>query len=224
MTRDQLPENFCALPFVQLGCEPTGKLVPCCFNDYEYGDIREQNLDEIWNGEPIQKLREEFMTGDLTICKKQVTDRQCHKWSDSLLDFVELKKVQTNQPKKMFLELNGKCNLECIMCIQWMEPNGRYTEENFWKHAREKIFPGLAEVFICGGETFIQKDTYKLIDEITSKSHNCEFQFITNAHWRFSAKIRETLDKIEKLNNLHVSIDSLIPEVFSKIRLKGKYR
>ena len=53
---DNIPENFCILPFARLQIDPDGRAKPCCkykngvppdLNDYT--KLPNKNLDELWN-------------------------------------------------------------------------------------------------------------------------------------------------------------------------------
>ena len=69
-------KNLCFAPYKQMSIDPFGKVYPCCFaqgflnlNDdltetfwgepdrYALGDITEQSLAEVWNGEPYRRFR-----------------------------------------------------------------------------------------------------------------------------------------------------------------------
>jgi radical SAM protein with 4Fe4S-binding SPASM domain len=61
----------CHIPWQQMVIDSTGYVAPCCYwsavdnkND-AIGNINEQSLDEIWNGEGYQKLRAGMANGDL---------------------------------------------------------------------------------------------------------------------------------------------------------------
>jgi cyclic pyranopterin phosphate synthase len=124
-------------------------------------------------------------------------------------------------PKRLDLRLNGKCNLQCIMCDVWQQPNGIYTEENFWKYGRESIFPYLKEIIVLGGEPFVQKDTFRLIDEISAVNKTCRWGFVTNGQYEVNEKILSALNKIT-LRSLKISLDSINPETYEKIRIGGQ--
>jgi len=222
MDRKQLPEFFCPQPFTQLATLPTGKVTPCCVLDnFPVGHIQDNRLEEIWNSEGMQQIRRELLTGEIKICKDNIEKRQCHLWADHLLPYVDLKVVQDGPIKRLYIQNNGRCNLECVMCSIWKMPNGNYNEERFWKSGKTEIFPYLKEIVILGGEPFMQKDTYRLIDEITEASPDCHFSFVTNANYRFSRKIQQHLDKIQNLGRISISLDGVSKESFEKIRLKG---
>jgi cyclic pyranopterin phosphate synthase len=217
--------GVCALPFTQLFLNPDGRITPCCYlaQDpyYQVGDIQKQSLEEIWNGEPMRALRREHLSGSPRICGYQMGASRCHLIRKDLLDRAQLKEVVPYPMVRLDMMLNGRCNLECVMCGVWTLPNNVYTENGFWEQGREGIFPYLTEIDAKGGEPFIQKDIYRLIDAVSAVNRECSWHFTTNGHYRFTRKLRASVSKI-RIVRLSVSIDSLDPVTFSKIRKKGE--
>ena len=70
----------CAIPWMHLAFEPSGKVIPCCLTstfDYFSGDLKTQALPEIWNSKNQRDLRLQMMKGEKPeICKK------CYKQED----------------------------------------------------------------------------------------------------------------------------------------------
>jgi radical SAM protein with 4Fe4S-binding SPASM domain len=64
----------CNRPWEILTVTWDGDVVPCCY-DYDkkepLGNVRDQSLLAIWNGEPMQRLRRQFVTGriETPLCK-----------------------------------------------------------------------------------------------------------------------------------------------------------
>lgn len=221
MTKDT---PFCSRPFRELMLSYEGKVHPCCLlEDFELGDINDMTLEEFWNCEKLQGLREEFLSGKIKTCQKNIEVKSCHKFYENFNNKVEKEKVQTGPIKKLDLRLNGKCNLECIMCHVWMGDNGKYDETTFWKDGPKEVFPFLEEIDMLGGEPFIQLDTFKLIDEVSSVNKDCKWNFTTNANWNFSGKIKNYLDKIN-LGVITISIDAIMPDTYFRIRRKGDFK
>ena len=102
-------------------------------------------------------------------------------------------------------------------------PNGFYTEENFWIPARERFFKDILEVDMLSGEPFIQQDTYRLIEEVSSVNPECQWTFTTNLHWKLTDEVKKKLDKII-IKNIITSFDSLNNETYAKIRKGGDLR
>jgi len=109
------------------------------------------------------------------------------------------------------------------MCHVWKEPNGVYDSIGFWIDGPEKIFPNLLEVCVLGGEPFVQKDTFRLIKEVSRVNKSCDWSFTTNCNWKLTPKFKNTLDLI-RIKTISASIDSLMPDVYSRIRKCGNLR
>lgn len=224
---NKLPENFCIIPFVNLIFNPGGKISVCRQKGTEHiiGSLENNTIEEVWNNEYIQAWREEFLTGNVKICKRETNEDFCHLGSLNYNYFseVSLTKQQTLPMKKFTANFNGKCNLECVMCDVWKMPNDYYNKGDFWDKAKTDFFPYIKEMELLSGEPFVQKDTWRLIDEVSPINPDCEWSFTTNGHWKLNKFIENKLDKI-KIKNLHISIDSLLPARYSEIRLNGELR
>src|SRR5439155_91000 len=95
-----------------------------------------------------------------------------------LLGEIEIAERQQAMPRRLDLRLNGRCNLECIMCDVWRQPNELYDNSDLWTLGPEKIFPFLLEVDMLGGEPFIQRDTYRFIDFCAERDIQPIFQSV----------------------------------------------
>ncbi|MDR3607774.1 MAG: SPASM domain-containing protein [Oligoflexia bacterium] len=216
------PDNFCYYPFMQLLLQPTGVVSPCCWNqEITLGKVPESDLSEIWNGPRIRELRREFLEGNPKMCESQIRNIRCHLWSGRDYSHrLSLDEVQKGGPKRLDVRLNGKCNLQCVMCDVWKQPNGLYEQSDFWNKGPTEIFPSLLELDVLGGEPFVQSDTFRLIDEVSAVNPGCTWAFVTNGNYKFSDPIVRRLDKI-KIRWMQVSLDSLREETYRKIRLGG---
>ena len=218
-----LPDNFCHVPFSTLILEPDGHLGSCRNKGTEFvvGDLQTQTLEEVWNGPVMRQWRREFLDGQPVICKTEVRHMGCHLCPryNSLLPKVVPEEIQSRPPIRLALNLNGRCNLECQMCHIWQMPNGFYDRAGLWGQI-ERFIEFIQEVELLSGEPFIQKDTYRLIDLISRKNPECRWVITTNGHWRLNDHIRAQLDRI-RLRDLIMSIDSLNPDTYAKIRKKG---
>jgi cyclic pyranopterin phosphate synthase len=218
-------QSFCVMPFVNIILEPNGEVGVCRHKgtEFTFGNLKDKTIDEIWTSPAIQEWRREHLTGDLKVCKTEVGDRRCNLCPElnKLLPHAEIDNIENPKILRLTANLNGKCNLECPMCDVWKLPNGHYTEENFWIPAREKFFKDILEIDMLSGEPFIQKDTYRLMDEVSSVNPDCQWTITTNLHWKLTPAIEKHLDKI-KMKVLIISIDSLIPETYASIRKLGK--
>ena len=223
----ELPENFCIVPFTNVILNPDGDISICRQKGTKHvvGSLKDNTLEEIWNGEYLQKWRHEFLSGDVKICQKEIQADACHLSSGSYF-YIEEIKFDTEMkelPVKLTANFNGQCNLRCKMCDVWTLSNGFYDKINYWEEMREKFFPYVKEIEMLSGEPFIQKDTWRLIDEVSKINPDCVWSFTTNGHYKFSNEMFEKLSKI-KIKNIIYSIDSLREERYANIRLGGDLR
>ena len=220
-----VPKSFCIVPFTNIILEPNGSVGMCRQkgNKFSIGNVKDNSIVEIWNNDIARSWRREFLEGKPTICKVDIKHEQCNRCPDNnkILEYIEFNEIQTGPILKLTANFNGRCNLQCQMCDVWKLPNGLYDDLNFWGPAKKEIFPYLKEIDMLSGEPLIQLDTYRLFNEVTEVNPNCEWTITTNLHWKFNKKISSSFDKIH-LKTLIISIDSLIPEVYAKIRYPGK--
>jgi cyclic pyranopterin phosphate synthase len=221
--RRSLPDGFCLVPFTSLILEPDGKVGSCRHkgSDFPVGNILENSLDEIWNGEFIRGWRREFLSGRPGICSTEVRHRACHLCPDynSLLGRADLSEVQKRRPIRLGLNFNGHCNLQCQMCHIWKKPNGLYDEIGFWEKLGEYCSE-VAEIELLSGEPFVQKDTYRLIELVSRVNPECQWTITTNCHWKLTETIERALDRI-RIKNLIISLDSVVADTYAKIRKGG---
>lgn len=223
----RLPQNFCIVPFTNLIFNPGGRISVCREKgtDHTIGHLENNSLDEIWNNTYIRNWREEFLTGDVKICKNEQNNFACNLLSSNyhFYDEASLNVIQSKKILKVTANFNGQCNLECKMCHIWQMENGYYDKNNFWKNAATDFFPYIKEIELLSGEPFIQKDTYKLIDIISAINRSCYWAFTTNAHWKLTPTIEKCLDRIN-IKTIIISIDSLNPVTFAEIRKGGSLK
>lgn len=217
--------NFCLVPFTTIILEPDGQVGMCRHKGHNFpiGNIKDNTISEIWNGPVAREWRREFLEGKPSKCAQETTHRHCQHCPENnkLLEYVEFSEVQTKPILKFTANFNGKCNLQCQFCDVWQLPNGLYNDINFWEPAKREIFPHLKEMDMLSGEPFIQKDTYRLIDEVSEVNKVCQWIFTTNMHWKLTDNIKGSLDKIF-IKNMIFSVDSFIPDVYAKVRHPGK--
>jgi cyclic pyranopterin phosphate synthase len=212
------------MPFVNLILEPDGSVGFCRQKgtEFTFGNIKDRSIWDLWNCEGVQNWRQEFLSGNVQICKQEIRDRMCNNCSQlNTLQKQLIPQIKMpNRIKRLTANLNGACNLKCQMCNVWKLPNGFYTEENFWRPASLEIFPYLEEVDMLSGEPFIQADTFRLINSISKINPTCRWSFTTNAHWKLTSKVKDCLNQID-IKNIIISVDSFIPEIYYKVRFPG---
>ncbi len=216
-------DKFCIAPFTTLQLEPDGKVGACRHKGCEFpvGNILNNSFEEIWNGEFIKNWRNEFLKGQPKICETEIKNIKCNHCPDysSIIDNADIALHQTKKPLRLAFNFNGHCNLECQMCHIWQKPNGLYDQIQFWDQLDFWI-QNVEDIELLSGEPFIQKDTYKLIDVISTKRPEAQWSITTNANWKMTDFITQKLDKV-KIKHIIISLDSLNPDNYKVIRKKG---
>lgn len=198
---------------------PDGAITPCCYlHDYEIGNANEKkSVYDAFQSPQLIKLREEHLSGCSSVCAGNIETKNCNQRNDSYFDEKFFKNPEL---KRLDLRLNGKCNIECIMCYEWKKPNNLYDQTDFWEKGEAEIFPFIEDVYLGGGEPLIQPSVYRVIEKIFEKNPACSFSINTNGQYNLNQTQLKLLKKI-KIENLYLSIDSLDPVVFETIRKKG---
>ena len=78
-SKSHYENQYCEYPWLSLTVMADGNVVPCTQisnNELVMGNVNEQSLEEIWNGEKYKKLREMHVTGDFP------KDHKCNKKCD----------------------------------------------------------------------------------------------------------------------------------------------
>jgi len=165
--RKQVPDNFCLYPFTHFQLDPDGRARPCC--KYKVGDptwqkdvpkLPDVNLDDLWNQEEFQTVRDQFLRNERpTGCKA------C--WDEEAAGMKSMRLVREQggkehpyatfyqhiprlYPKTLDLKLSNLCNLKCRICTpflssQWineikiLEVNDMGDHSTFVSNSREKF-------------------------------------------------------------------------------------
>jgi radical SAM protein with 4Fe4S-binding SPASM domain len=217
------PNNgvFCSTPWLVLNIRQDGRVTPCCVCEYNYGNINEKSLWEIWNDEPIKKFRESMVNGtphkNCQACynnqaAEKISIREEYnqilfddKWSNYRKFIYETNDdYSVNEPGFVFwdLKLSNKCNFKCRMC-SWASSSS-FELEQFGK--------------ISGNWDAAEK-TYEEVEPFIKDVNHLYFSggeaLIVDEHW----KIMDKLIELRKNNNVTVSYNSN----FSNLVYKGRH-
>jgi sulfatase maturation enzyme AslB (radical SAM superfamily) len=165
---DNIPKNFCILPFARLQIDPDGRAKPCCkykngvppdLNDYT--KLPNKNLDELWNQDEFVTLRDQFMKNERPEGCKVCWEEEASGMK-SLRQIVQngakinprynvFVKIPSQSPDHLDLKLSNLCNLKCRICTpflssQWIKEHKdlNLADDNVIKiytnNSREKLF------------------------------------------------------------------------------------
>jgi radical SAM protein with 4Fe4S-binding SPASM domain len=146
---------FCMLPWVHLHVWPEGKTYPCCVADGEHpiGDLRSSTLEEIWNGEPMRRLRRNMLDDQPSpechrcyeLERAGINSHRTHKRELFLHHFPVVESTRADgsvEPmalRYLDIRFSNLCNLRCRSCgvgfssawaadDQLLSPGGNYPK------------------------------------------------------------------------------------------------
>lgn len=141
------------MPWLHLHVDTHGGVKACCEANIPFGNINQQSIEEIWQGESIRKFRKALLAG-----KRDNRCASCFKKEDSGKRSVRLETLakfahhlewvaQTDEygasadSKPIYLDIrfNNLCNLKCRTCwhgasSSWFE-EAQILKQNFGKKA-----------------------------------------------------------------------------------------
>ncbi|NLB35357.1 MAG: radical SAM protein, partial [Elusimicrobia bacterium] len=121
-------------------------------------------------------------------------------------------------PEILYVTLTNKCNANCLVCCVEKTPPWEIREEVL--NEIKSLFPYLKRIFWLGGEVFFYKN-FKRVFAQAIKYPQMKQVILTNG----LLLDKEWADLFSQ-SNLHLvySIDSIIPEVYEKIRRGSSYK
>ena len=123
------------------------------------------------------------------------------------------------------ISVTDRCNLNCIYCAPFREFNLKPREELLSIEEIERIVKifanlGIRKVRITGGEPFLRKGVFELLQRISKIEKIEKIGITTNG-----VLLKNYIEKLEeiKIKNLNVSLDTLNKNKFEKITLSDKF-
>lgn len=59
-----MTDNFCIIPWVHLYFSPNGEVQPCCVSRGICGNLRNETIEEVWNGTMIKNIRVQLLNNE----------------------------------------------------------------------------------------------------------------------------------------------------------------
>lgn len=236
-------KTFCIYPWIHLHAYPTGEAYPCCHAEMKYpvGHCKENTLEEIWQGHPMQKLREDMLTETpnpaCTRCYEQEESgffsgrRSANKHHGH-----HIKKLETNPFEMTYWDIrfSNLCNLRCRSCghifsSSWYQDQAKLagpewkgvnvplnyagqTETDMW----EQLLPHMdyvEQIYFAGGEPLMMDEHYRILEELERRGR-FDVRLIYNTNFtQTKLKDRYVFDYWKKFKSVAVgaSLDAMGP-------------
>lgn len=204
-------KTFCMMPWVHMHTWPAGTTYPCCMADPDLpiGDTQTQNLQEIWNGPELRKIRMNMLQG-----KKSAECRRCYELEENgmwTLRRSANENFQHHQNKVestsddgsagdvnmayMDIRFSNLCNLKCRSC------GPQFSSSWFEDHKLTHGDPGHPKILK------VKEDMTEFMNELDPLLESVERVYwaggeplITEEHYRI-------LDKWISMNKHDVKMD-----------------
>ncbi len=126
----ELPDTFCVMPWISEYVSTDGAISPCCEFQGETGNLKDQTLEQAWNGAQLAKVRKDMLAGKkLKPCAK-CFDREKLENNSMRLDqnsrfsgwyekFESSKDLASSTPQfpvLLDLRFSNLCNFSCRSC------------------------------------------------------------------------------------------------------------
>ena len=191
------------------GATPIEMITKDLFRHFEGGSLEEISRDT------TAFTKELLDEGFILEANDLVTKREAEEYSDI-----------TDRPGDFDISLTGKCNLHCEYCFYANEMHGRpdLTIDQWFTFFDELNRLGVRNLTLSGGEVFVRKDPWEIIDYLIEK--RMRYSILSNG----TLINEDTLKQLEigkrrdRLNSIQVSIDGSCADVHDKSRGKGSFK
>ncbi len=202
--------------------------------------IQQDSIDDITNSKELQTIRKRFLAGtqprgchrcwmEELSGKKSKRIRDNQKYQHHINDNVIF--AEDHKPKYLDLKLGNICNLKCRICSpqyssKWITEQKRYDKidgiqndysrldwpeksEHFW-NTMESIMPYLEHLDFTGGEPFMIKEHFQLLEKIVKAgySKNISLHYNSNGTQLPLSALKNIWPQF-KYVDVHFSIDGL---------------
>lgn len=205
-----------------------GRVSVCCHNHIDIvGNIKDQSISEIWNGEKIKQLRKTLSKKFAKGCTHCIAESKSVNFAKSS-NLYNRYPPESEFPVILDFKADNRCNLQCVMCSGLSSHQFEChtsTEENPYYNPSffEDLKPWLSkikEARFSGGEPFITPLYFDIWEFLMNENPSCKIVVQTNGTI-LNNRIKELLEK----GNFHinVSIDSFDKNTYEKIRVRSNF-
>jgi len=154
-----IPKSICLMPWIHLYVDTNGNAKACCNTSITYGNVNNESIESIWNGESIKNFRKNLLEGKkdkrCAACFKREAVNKSSIRTETLDKYKPylkwLQKTSTDgtckHSKPVYLDIrySNVCNLKCRTCwhgasSSWFN-DAKLLKSNFGDKAIIKATP-----------------------------------------------------------------------------------
>ncbi|MDR4499561.1 MAG: methyltransferase domain-containing protein [Candidatus Scalindua sp.] len=132
--------------------------------------------------------------------------------------------IQADKLNELWIHTNNSCNLTCSHCLVNSSPQGDegLSTDAIKKIINEAVELGTGRFFFTGGEPFIRKDIFELVEYVCNIK-KAELILLTNG----TLLKGETLEMLQRFDRarlkIQISLDGSKPEINDQVRGEGSF-
>jgi radical SAM protein with 4Fe4S-binding SPASM domain len=161
-------QTHCSWVHDTLFVDPRGDVFACAHrNPGIVGNIYENTLAEIYNGDRIREFRRQEIAGTLHCMER------CTFWQSQVARNTVHADYHTDL-KRLQIEFGEKCNIACIMCSQ--DHKSRLELDDRVVVDRVAIPKSCETIYVFGGEPLVLKSVKRFFDHCAREGSKLTFQ------------------------------------------------
>ena len=212
-----------------------GSVRACCQNvDHALGNVTEQRLRDIWDGEQTRVLRQAMVDHDLSrgcgFCRWQESEGNDGLVFARTFDHLEVDTAAPVWPRQLELSMSNACNLQCEMCNgDWSSsirthregrlPLPQVYDDAFFDDLRP-FLEHIEVVKILGGEPFLGRESLRVMEMLIELGTTAEVHVTTNGT-QWSPSVQRILEALPMV--IIVSLDGSDKETYEAIRVGADF-
>jgi len=233
--------TFCIYPWIHLHAYPTGEAYPCCHAEMKYpvGHCKENTLEEIWQGDAMQRLRQDMLTETPNPACGRCYEQEAAGFfsgrrSANKHHGHHIKKLDANPFEMTYWDIrfSNLCNLRCRSCghifsSSWYQDQAKLagpewrgnnvplnyagqTETDMW----EQLLPHIdyvEQIYFAGGEPLMMDEHYRILEEL-ERREKFDVRLIYNTNFtQVKLRDRYVFDYWKKFKSVAVgaSLDAM---------------
>ncbi len=187
---------YCLMPWIHLHVAQQGRVQACCVANIPYGNINEQDLATIWEGEAIEDLRAKFARGEkdsrCAVCFKMEAAGGKSIRQETFEKFKSVELTQAKVPLPIYFDIrfSNVCNFRCRTC--WHGASSKWFKDATvlgraigtqailknvldFNDFIKKTGPALLqaeEIYFAGGEPLVMEEHYLLLAWLLANGAN----------------------------------------------------
>jgi len=236
----------CFKPWTDFGVwDVEGNVRVCCWSRVTVGNINDGDIEEIWNGEGYQAIRNDMAHG-IFACNPHCpvlhrkgfispyfayrSSIECYEreylepcYENARLNAEEIRQrkiVLASKPRYFEIHTDNKCNLRCSMC-HLNKDNPATVSESFLRDLAN-YYPYMEGLGVWGGEPLFSPGSRDIIFNFDYKEFpQCAVSIVTNG--TLLGKYISDLAKV-RLDWIQISLDAATKETYRRIRVGGDWQ